>query len=179
MLTAEATTRCGAWSGSAPRRLLALSSELSARPSIHSQCPDRSAFMAEVSEKLQQLGMTACLVCGSAEPLDVGHFPLLLVDGEFPQGTDAGHLVEDRDLQMTFAVQIECTTCGHLMLFNAERYRTGDEKILMLVPCRAPFASAVSPIPTGSARLSQRSRTCATRIIVVSYCPDKDSKCPR
>lgn len=94
----------------------------------------RRTFIAEVSEKLQQLGMTACPVCGSAESLGAGRFPVLLVDGEFPQGTDGGHLVEDRDLHITFAMQIECTTCGHLMLFNAERYRTGDEKILVLGP---------------------------------------------
>jgi len=28
---------------------------------------------------------------------------------------------------MTFAVRVECTICGHLMLFNAQKYRTGDE----------------------------------------------------
>jgi hypothetical protein len=33
---------------------------------------------------------------------------------------------------LTFAVRVECGTCGHVMLFNAQRYRTGDEKILML-----------------------------------------------
>ena len=33
---------------------------------------------------------------------------------------------------MTFAVRVECITCGHLMLFNAQRYRTGDEKIMAL-----------------------------------------------
>ncbi len=33
---------------------------------------------------------------------------------------------------MTFAVRVECTTCGHLMLFNAQKYRTGNKKIMML-----------------------------------------------
>jgi hypothetical protein len=44
--------------------------------------------MAEVSESLQQLGMRACHVCGSAESLDMSPFPVLIVDGEFPPGAD-------------------------------------------------------------------------------------------
>ncbi|MBV8432255.1 MAG: hypothetical protein JO244_13900, partial [Solirubrobacterales bacterium] len=40
-------------------------------------------------------------------------------------------LGEDHDYDLTFAVRIECTACGHLMLFNASKYRTGDEPILM------------------------------------------------
>jgi hypothetical protein len=83
----------------------------------------RPAFMAEVSETLQRLGLRACPVCGSLESLDMSHFPVFLADGRFPAepGTD-----------LTFAVRVECDTCGHVMLFNAQRYRTGDEKILML-----------------------------------------------
>jgi hypothetical protein len=83
----------------------------------------RQAFMAEVSDTLQRLGLRACPVCGSQESLDMSPFPVFLADGRFPAetGTD-----------LTFAVRVECGTCGHVMLFNAQRYRTGDEKILML-----------------------------------------------
>ena len=81
--------------------------------------------MAEVSDTLQRLGLKACPVCSSPESLEMSQFPVFLADGRFPAepGTD-----------LTFAVRIECTTCGHVMLFNAQRYRTGDEKILMLGP---------------------------------------------
>jgi hypothetical protein len=44
----------------------------------------RQAFMAEVHRSLQQLGMRACPVCGSAESLGMSPFPVLLVDGKFP-----------------------------------------------------------------------------------------------
>jgi hypothetical protein len=79
--------------------------------------------MAEVSETLQRLGLRACPVCGSLESLDMSHFPVFLADGRFPAepGTD-----------LIFAVRVECDTCGHVMLFNSQRYRIGDEKILML-----------------------------------------------
>ena len=46
--------------------------------------------------------------------------PALCLTGSFARAT------------LTFAVRVECGTCGHVMLFNAQRYRTGDEKILML-----------------------------------------------
>lgn len=92
----------------------------------------RQTFMEEVAETLQHLGLKACPVCGSTDSLDVGRSPLLLVDGDFPPDTDALPLRGAGAGDMTFAVRVECTTCGHLMLFNAEKYRTGDEKIMML-----------------------------------------------
>jgi hypothetical protein len=91
----------------------------------------RQTFMAEVSASLQQLGLRACPVCGSAESLSMGRCPVLLVDAGFPADEDDFPLREDRDGDLTFAVRVECTTCGHLMLFNSERYRTGDEKIMV------------------------------------------------
>ena len=91
----------------------------------------RQAFMAEVFETLEQLGLRACPVCGSAESLAMSHFPVLLVDGQFPPEGDALPLGDYREGDLTFAVRIECATCGHLMLFNAQRYRSGDEKILV------------------------------------------------
>jgi len=84
--------------------------------------------MTEVFESLLRLGLRACPVCGSAESLSMSPFPAILVDGEFPLDPDA--LPEEEGGDLTFAVRIECTTCGHLMLFNAQRYRTGDVRIL-------------------------------------------------
>jgi hypothetical protein len=61
----------------------------------------RQAFMAEVSDTLQRLGLTACPVCGSLESLDMSPSPVLLAEGMFPAepGTD-----------LTFAVRVECGT---------------------------------------------------------------------
>jgi len=88
----------------------------------------RRTFMAEVFESLLRLGLKACPVCDSAESLSMSPFPAILVDGEFPLDPDA--LPEEEGGDLTFAVRIECTTCGHLMLFNAQRYRTGDARII-------------------------------------------------
>jgi hypothetical protein len=92
----------------------------------------RQAFMAEVHQSLQQLGMTACPVCGSAESLSMSPFPALLVEGEFPPDADDLPLGEDRHGDLIFAVRVGCATCGYLMLFDSARYRTGNEKILVL-----------------------------------------------
>jgi len=92
----------------------------------------RKAFMAEVSEALQQLGLQACPVCGSEDSLGMGCFPVLLVDvGALPDDDAFSPPEDNRDGDMTFVVRVECTTCGHLMLFNSERYRSGDEKIMV------------------------------------------------
>jgi hypothetical protein len=89
----------------------------------------RQSFIAEVSQALQRLGLGACPICGSADALGVGPFPVFLLDGGPPDGDDP-FLGEDHDYDLTFAVRIECTACGLLMLFNARKYRTGDEPIL-------------------------------------------------
>jgi ribosomal protein L37E len=98
----------------------------------------RQSFLAEVSQSLRRLGLTACPVCGLADSLGVGHLPVLLNDGGFPLN-DGGFpsrphdcsLAEDRCGDLTFAVRVECAACGYLMLFNALRFRTADEKIIV------------------------------------------------
>ena len=88
------------------------------------------AFMTEVARALHQLGMTECLVCGSARSLAMSPFPVLLADAGFPSAEDS---LSGADCggDLIFAVRVECATCGHLLLFNAQKYRTGDEKILV------------------------------------------------
>jgi hypothetical protein len=91
----------------------------------------RQSFLAEVSQSLRQLGLKACPVCGLADSLDVGHLPVLLFDGSFLPRIDDHPPERDCAGDLTFAVRIECTACGYLMLFNAQRFRTADEKIIV------------------------------------------------
>jgi hypothetical protein len=91
----------------------------------------RQSFMVEVAQSLQLLGLRTCPVCGLADSLCASHLPVLLVDGGFPSCIDDHSPAEERDGDLTFALRIECTACGYLMLFNAERFRTADDKIIV------------------------------------------------
>jgi hypothetical protein len=91
----------------------------------------RGSFMDEVLETLEQLGLQACPVCGSADSLTMSRFPVLLVDARSSREDDARPAEEHSGGDMTFAVRVECATCGHLMLFNSLRFRTGDQKIMV------------------------------------------------
>ena len=89
----------------------------------------RQTFMAEVHESLVQLGLRACPVCSSAESLSMSPFPVILEEGDFAAEAEACPLGGAHG-DLTFAVRVECRICGHLLLFNAQRFRTGDEKIM-------------------------------------------------
>jgi hypothetical protein len=54
---------------------------------------------------------------------------VVLLHGDFPSEAEDLNSEEDRG-DLTFSVRVECGTCGHLMLFSAQRFRTGDEKII-------------------------------------------------
>ena len=89
----------------------------------------RQTFMTEVFGALQQLGLGACPVCGSGESLCMSPFPVILVDGDFAAEAEDG-LSGGEHGDLTLAIRVECRTCGNLLLFNAQRFRTGDEKIM-------------------------------------------------
>ena len=80
------------------------------------------SFLAAVGRRLQQLGLRACPVCGRADSLRVSPFPVLLTDA----GPGPGH-VDD----ITAAVKAECAVCGHWMLFDSLKFRTGQERIVL------------------------------------------------
>jgi hypothetical protein len=90
----------------------------------------RPTFISEVSRTLEQLGMKICSVCGSADSLDISPFPVILVDCRAPSSA-AMPLDGAEGDEMIFAIRAECLICGHLSLFNSEKYRNGDEKILV------------------------------------------------
>ena len=92
----------------------------------------RQAFLFEVVAALRQLGMQACPVCRSTDTLSVSPYPTHITDAGPPPGTNSLVPWEEFPVDLTFAVRVECTTCGHLMLFNSQQYRRDDEKILEL-----------------------------------------------
>jgi Zn ribbon nucleic-acid-binding protein len=91
--------------------------------------------MFEIFAGLRQLGMQACPVCRSTDTLSVSPFPTFISEAQPSTGTDGLSAWREPGVDLTFAVRVECTTCGYLMLFNSQQYRTADEKILTLEAC--------------------------------------------
>ena len=91
----------------------------------------RQAFISEVVEALHQLGMKACPVC-STDALSVSPFPVLIIEGGLPPGKENLPSWENPYGDIAFAVRAECAACGYQMLFNSQKYRADNEKILEL-----------------------------------------------
>src|ERR1700748_3580982 len=89
------------------------------------------SFFAVVGRRLQQLGLRACPVCGQADSLHVSPFPVLLTDAGPVPGAAARARVQEHLDDMTVAVKAECAACGHWMLFNSLKFRTGQERIML------------------------------------------------
>ena len=70
-------------------------------------------------------------VCGRADSLRVSPFPVLLTDdGPVPGAAARARAPEPWD-DITAAVKAECTACGHWMLFDSLKFRTGAERITL------------------------------------------------
>ena len=89
------------------------------------------SFMAAAGRGLQQLGLRACPVCGRADSLRVSPFPVLLTDDGPVPGAAARVPAQEHFDDITVAVQTECAACGHWMLFNSLKFRTGQDRITL------------------------------------------------
>jgi hypothetical protein len=87
----------------------------------------RKTFLVEIKEKLAQLGLMNCAVCES-EHLTVHRFPFLALMGNLPPNISN---LDDPEVIVEYLVRVECGVCGYVMLFSAERFRAGDDEILV------------------------------------------------
>jgi hypothetical protein len=114
-----------------PHRPPAVASGLcTGRMEVQQRMRWRQSFIAEISKAVQRLGLRACPVCGSASALGIDRSPVFLLTGG-PPARDDPALGEDCDYDLALAVRIECSRCGHLMLFNADQYHTEGEQVLV------------------------------------------------
>ena len=85
------------------------------------------SFLAAVGQRLQQLGVRACPVCGRADSLRVSPFPVLLTDDRPAAPARAREHWDD----ITVAVKAGCTGCGHWVLFNSLKFRAVQDRIML------------------------------------------------
>ena len=88
-------------------------------------------FLAVVGQRLQQLGVRACPVCGRADSLRMSPFPVLLTDEGPVRGAAAPAGGQEHFDDITAAVKADCAACGHWMLFDSLKFRTGPERIVL------------------------------------------------
>lgn len=83
----------------------------------------RRSFIEEVQARLIQMGFTKCPICQS-EVIGAHRHPLMGHHGGLPSD-------DDPDVNVLFFVRVECQSCGYTMLFNSEKFRDGDTKIII------------------------------------------------
>ena len=89
-------------------------------------------FIAEVAGHISRLGLTVCPICKTDASLNAWRLPVTLeVGGARHPPRDKRH---DPDATTLFMVTVECNLCGHVMLFNSNRFRRGDEPIFLSDP---------------------------------------------
>ena len=64
-------------------------------------------FLTEVSEKIQQLGLRSCPVCGSEASLGVGRLPVYLIGGALPPVAAGRPHSADQDQRTDYAVRVD------------------------------------------------------------------------
>lgn len=85
----------------------------------------RESVFHDITEKLVQLGLRQCQVCESATGLHANKLPVVLSVG----GVE-GSRFQDAETNIIYMVHVECVVCGHSLLFNCERFITGDTPAL-------------------------------------------------
>ncbi len=83
------------------------------------------SVFGDITAKLVQLGLKECKVCGSETGLHANKLPVVLPLGGIPESR-----LKDSETNIAYMVQVECIVCGHSLLFNSERFITGDTPAL-------------------------------------------------
>jgi hypothetical protein len=89
----------------------------------------RRKIVREVTNRINQFGLTACHVCGAEQSLYADHRPVVLNIGGFDhyEKDDPRH---DPEANVLFMVPVVCHLCGYMMLFDSEKHRGPDEPTL-------------------------------------------------
>ncbi len=81
-------------------------------------------FLKETSATLERLGLADCSVCGG-RTLERDDRPYIVGVGGV-----RGSELEDQDTNIVYFLRISCDTCGHVLLFDSEKFRDGDAPVL-------------------------------------------------
>lgn len=88
-------------------------------------CPAKK-FTREMVDAVTALGLLTCLVCGS-EALTANRKPTLLLVGGLASGS--GDPPNDPGANVIYGFTVQCSVCGHILLFDLENHRGPDEPV--------------------------------------------------
>lgn len=91
----------------------------------------QSHIITEITGKLVQMGLEQCPICDSGS-LTVDSRPIVLPWGGAPWPTHTG--VDDPDANILYMIHIQCELCGYSLLFNCEKFITGNTPALEPAP---------------------------------------------
>jgi hypothetical protein len=80
--------------------------------------------LKQIGERIAQLGLSQCPVCQSGT-IAIGRQPVIVNVGGIPDSK-----LQDAKTNIRFYVALTCDLCGHVMLFDSERFQHGDERAL-------------------------------------------------
>ncbi len=92
----------------------------------------RQETLDEIADKLSQLGLSACSVCGSATALAADRRPVILSIGGVAWMSPgvATPREQEPSTNILFMVRVGCEVCGHTLLFDSESFFTGGTPTL-------------------------------------------------
>jgi hypothetical protein len=88
----------------------------------------RRKILREITERLNQFGLTECPVCKAENSLHAHRRPVILSIGGSPiERGKAGH---DPEANVLFMLAVVCDLCGYFLLFDSEKHHGPDEPVL-------------------------------------------------
>lgn len=91
----------------------------------------RKRVTEAMAARIVELGLSECPVCHTGAIL-ISRQPAHVSTGGFHYGK--GDPRNDPDANVIFAVQLTCDVCGYLMLFDSEKFYTGNDRIFINGP---------------------------------------------
>jgi hypothetical protein len=88
----------------------------------------RKKSLDQMTQRLVELGLSKCPICQTGAIL-VSPRPAIISVGGFHHEKDDPRY--DPEANVIFAVKLTCDVCGHMMLFDSEKFSPGDERSLI------------------------------------------------
>src|SRR5919198_4882427 len=92
----------------------------------------RRKILDDIAAQITRLGLQRCAVCGSDSSMQASPYPVLLSIGGFHH--ERADPRWDPEANVRFMIEVRCEVCGHVMLFDSEKFHGPNEPVLVTGP---------------------------------------------